>query len=74
VFGGRAKRALGVAKDSREFGRGNRAHVGAYFAFDRAISRDALENNSAVVVSRMKCKCNRESGMDTHAGDGNLVA
>src|SRR5258707_5029328 len=61
VLGGRAKRAFGIAKDSREFSCGNCAHVGANFALDRAVSRDALENNSAVIVSGMKCECNGES-------------
>ena len=74
MFGGRAQRALGVAKHRRKFSRGYRAHVGANLALNRAVSCNALENDAAVVASGMKRKCDGKSGMDSDAGDGNRVA
>ena len=54
MFGGRAQRALGIAKHGREFGRGDRAHVGADLALERAVGCNALEDDAAVIVSGMK--------------------
>jgi len=74
VLGCGTKRTLGVTKDRGEFGSGDRPHIGADFALDGAVGRDALEQNAAVIVSRMKRKCDRKAGMNANAGNSNLMA
>ena len=74
MFRGRAERALGVAQHGREFGGGDRAHVGANFALDRAVGGNALENDAGVVVGGIQRERDGAAGMHADAGDGNLVA
>jgi hypothetical protein len=74
MFGGRTQRTLGIAENGGKFGCGNRAHIGADFAFDRAVPRDTLKDDAAVVVSRMKCERDRQARMHADAGNGDLVA
>ena len=74
VLGCGAKRTLGVTKDCGKFGSGDRPHIGADFALDGAVRRNALEDNAAVIVSRMERKRNRKAGMNADAGNGNLMA
>jgi hypothetical protein len=59
VFSGRTKRTLGVAKDGREFGCGDCAHIGADLALDGAVGCYALEDYPAVIVGRMERERNR---------------
>ena len=70
----RAERPLGVAKDGGKFGGGDRAHVGANLALDRAVGGNALKHNPGVVVGWIQSERNRKAGMHAYTGDGDLVA
>ena len=74
MFGGRAQWAVSVAQHGGKFGRGHRAHVGADLARHRTVVGETLEHDAGVVVGRMHRKCDWRTGMNTNAGDGNVIA
>ena len=73
MLGGRAQRPGGVAQNGGEFGGGDRAHVGADFALDRAVGGDALKDDAGIVVGRIQGQRNGTTGMNADAGNGDFV-
>ena len=74
MFGGRAQRALGVAKHGGKFGSGHGANVGANFALDAAVGTNALEYDAGIVVGRMQGERDGRTRMNADARNGNRLA
>jgi hypothetical protein len=61
MFGSRAERTIGITEHSGKFGCRNCTYIRADLSFDRTISRNALEKDTAVIISGMESKRYRKA-------------
>ncbi len=67
MLGGRAQRPIGIAEHGREFGGGDRAHIGAHFPIGTTLDAGAHEADAVIRIGRVDREGDRQARMDPDA-------